>query len=190
MSKMNRLMFAWVALGALATAISFLVYLVAQQTWRRSADDPQIQLARDAAAALAAGRPVDAVVAHDAVDMERSLAPFLIVFDADGKIAGASGTLRGHVPAVPAGVFASVRQRGEDRITWQPVGAVRIASVIVSYSGSREGFVLAGRSLAETQNRISQFGSLIALAWAATLVGLLVVVAAGSWMLSPRSAAV
>jgi hypothetical protein len=185
MSKMNRLMVAWLALGALATAVCLLIYLVAQQTWRTSANDPQIQLARDAAAALAAGRPVDTVVAHDAVDMERSLAPFLIVFDADGKIVGASGTLRGHVPGMPAGVFASVRKSGEDRITWQPIGGVRIASVIVSYSGSRQGFVLAGRSLEETQNRISQFGNLIALAWAATLVGLLVVVAAGGWVLAP-----
>jgi hypothetical protein len=117
--------------------------------------------------------------------MERSLAPFLIVFDADGKIVGGSATLRGHVPAIPAGVFASVRQHGEDRVTWQPVGGVRIASVIVSYSGSHQGFVLAGRSLEETQNRISEFGSLIARAWAATLVGLLVVLTAGTWILAP-----
>jgi hypothetical protein len=182
---MNRLMFAWLALGALATAVCLLVYLVEQQTWRTSANDPQIRLARDAAAALAAGRPVETLVAHDAVDMERSLAPFLIVFDADGKIVASSGTLRGHVPVIPAGVFASVRQHGEDRITWQPVGGVRIASVIVSYSGSREGFVLAGRSLEETQNRISQFGNLIAFGWAATLIGLVVVVAAGRWVLAP-----
>jgi hypothetical protein len=185
MSKINRLMSVWLALGALATALCLTVYVVAQQTWRTSANDPQIQLARDAAAALAAGRPVDTVVAHDSVDMERSLAPFLIVFDADGKIVGASGTLRGHVPVIPAGVLASARQHGEDRITWQPVGGVRIASVIVSYSGSREGFVLAGRSLEETQNRISQFGNLIVLAWAATLIGLIVVVAAGDRILAP-----
>lgn len=182
---MNRLMFAWLALGALATAVCLLVYVVEQQTWRTTANDPQIQLARDAAAALAAGRPVETLVAHDAVDMERSLAPFLIVFDADGKIVASSGTLRGHVPVIPAGVFAWVRQHGEDRISWQPIGGVRIASVIVSYSGSREGFVLAGRSLAETENRISEFGDLIALAWAATLIGLIVVVAAGNWILAP-----
>jgi hypothetical protein len=185
MWKMNRLMFAWLALGALATAVCLLVYVVEQQTWRTSANDPQIQLARDAAAALAAGRPVETLVAHDAVDMERSLAPFLIVFDANGKIVASSGTLRGHVPVIPAGVFAWVRQHGEDRISWQPIGGVRIASVIVSYSGSREGFVLAGRSMTETENRISQFGNLIALAWAATLIGLVIVVAIGGRVLAP-----
>ncbi len=183
--KINRVMFAWATLGALTTAVCFLVYLVAQQTWRASANDPQIQLARDAAAGMAAGKSAETVVGRDAVDMERSLAPFLIVFDGDGKILAASGTLRGQVPGVPKGVFESVRAHGEDRITWQPIGGVRIASVIVPYSGSRQGFVLAGRSLEETQRRISQFGSLIALAWAATLVGLLALVAAGTWILAP-----
>lgn len=182
---MNRALFAWVTLGALATAICLTVYLVAQQTWRTAANDPQIQLARDAAAALAAGRPADTVVSHETVDMERSLAPFLIVFDAAGTVLAASGSLRGDVPGVPKGVLEYARERGENRLTWQPIGGVRIASVIVSYSGSHQGFVLAGRSLEETENRIAQFGNLIALAWGATLVGLLVVVAAGSWILAP-----
>ena len=183
--KMNRALFAWVTLGALATAFCLTLYVVAQQTWRAAANDPQIQLARDAAAALAAGRPVDAVVPRETVDMERSLAPFLIVFDAGGRVLAASGSLRGNAPGVPQGVLEYVRERGEDRITWRPIGGVRIASVIVAYSGSQQGFVLAGRSLEETENRIAQFGSLITLAWAATLVGLLVVVAAGSWILAP-----
>jgi hypothetical protein len=185
MPRFNRVLFAWLTLAVLASAVCLLVYVVAQQTWRTSANDPQIQLARDAAAALAAGRAVETVVPRETVDMERSLAPFVIVFDANGKVLAASATLRGNVPGVPKGVLDYVRERGEDRITWQPIGGVRIASVIVSYSGSRTGYVLAGRSLEETQNRISQFGNLIAVAWAATLVGLLVVVAAGNWILAP-----
>ena len=184
MTKLHRVLFAWLTLGALASAVCLLVYVVAQQTWRASANDPQIQLARDAAAPLAAGRAADTVVPREAVDMERSLAPFLIAFDTNGQVLAASGKLRGQVPGVPKSVLEYVRTHGEDRITWQPIGGVRIASVIVSYSGSRSGYVLAGRSLEETESRISQFGTLIALAWGATLVGLLLVVAAGNWMLA------
>ena len=185
MAKLNRVLFTWTCLGALATAVCLLVYLVAQQMWRQSANDPQIQLARDAAAAMAAGRPLDAVVPRETVDMERSLAPFLIVLDDSGKVVAASGTLRGNVPGVPRGVLAFVRAKGEERVTWQPIGGVRIASVVVSYSGSSQGFVLAGRSLQETEERVQQFQSLVGLAWIATLVGLLVVVAAGNWILAP-----
>ena len=188
--KINRVLFAWLTLAALASAVCLLVYLVAQQTWRTSANDPQIQLARDAAAALAAGKAPDAVVPRDTVDMARSLAPFLIVFDADGKVLAASATLRGHVPGISKGVLDYARERGEDRITWQPIGGVRIASVVVSYNGASAGYVLAGRSLDETEHRVTQFGNLIALAWALMLAGLLVVVAVGSWVLQPRGAAV
>jgi len=188
MLRFNRVLFAWLALAALASAICFLVYIVAQQTWRTAANDPQIQVARDAAAALAAGRPVEAVVPRESIDMEGSLATFLIVLDANGKVLASSGTLRGHVPGVPKGVLDHVRGHGEDRITWQPIGGVRIASVIESFSGAQAGYVLAGRSLEETERRVTQFGNLIALAWVATLVGLLVVVAAGNWILAPGQA--
>src|SRR5262249_10218057 len=136
MARLHRVLFTWTCLGALATAVCLLVYLVAQQVWRQSANDPQIQLAPDAAAALAARKPPDAVVPKEMVDMERSLAPFLIVLDGSGKVVTASGGLRGNVPVVPRGVLAFVREKGEERVTWQPIGGVRIASVIVSYSGA------------------------------------------------------
>src|SRR5579859_7670446 len=101
MPKLNRVLFAWLTLAALASAVSLLVYVVAQQTWRTVANDPQIQLARDAAAALAAGGPAESVVPRETVDMARSLAPFVIVLDANGQVLAASGTLGGHVPGVP-----------------------------------------------------------------------------------------
>lgn len=185
MLKDNRVLFAWLTLAALTTAVCLLVYIVAQQTWRTAANDPQIQMARDAAAALAAGKTVDAVVPHDTVDMEHSLAPFLIVYDEKGTVLRASGALRGNVPVPPRGVLEYARDHGEDWISWQPIGGVRIASVTVSYSGARQGYVLAGRSLEETEKRVSRFGNLIALGWLATLAGLLVVVAAGNRMLAP-----
>ena len=86
---------------------------------------------------------------------------------------------------MPPGVLQHVRDSGEARVTWQPIGGVRIASVVVSYSGATQGFVLAGRSLQETEDRVAKFQALIGLAWLATLVGLLVVVAAGNWILLP-----
>ena len=58
----------------------------------------------------------------------------------------------------------------------QPEAGVRIAAVIVPVSGAKPGFVLAGRSLRETENRIDQFGLLVVAALLATLVGSLVVV--------------
>ena len=153
-----------------------LTYLTAQQMWRQAANDPQIQLARDAGAALEQGAPVDAVLPSAQVDIERSLAPFLMMLDDGGKIVASSGRLRGALQTVPAGVLDQVRSSGEERVTWQPDAGVRIASVVVRISGAHPGFVVAGRSLRESEDRTRQFGGLIGLAWIVMLAGVFVLV--------------
>jgi hypothetical protein len=185
MSNFRRVLRAWIALGALATALCLLVYVVAQQIWRHAANDPQIQMARDGAAALSGGQSVDAVVPHALVDMQQSLSPFVIVFDPGGRVVAASGRLHGKVPTPPSGVLDQAREHGEQRVTWQPEPGVRIASVVVPYAGGGNGSVLAGRSMEESEARTRQFQGLIGMAWLATLGGLLVVVAASEWLLPP-----
>jgi hypothetical protein len=107
--------------------------------------------------------------------MSRSLAPFLIVLDDSGKVLASSATLRGATRSVPQGVLTHARASGEERVTWQPESGVRIASVVEHYGGTTGGFVVAGRSLQETEERVVQFQHLILLGWALTLVGLAVV---------------
>jgi hypothetical protein len=53
-------------------------------------------------------------------------------------------------------VFDNAREKGENRITWEPKEGVRIAAVIKRFEGktaSTSGFVLAGRSLDEVEKR-------------------------------------
>jgi len=170
----RRIILRWLQLAGLATALCLLVYVVAQQIGRHTANDPQIQMARDAAILLESGSTPESVLPAAHVDMSRSLAPFLIVLDDGGKVLAASATLRGAQRSVPDGVLTSVRDDGEERVTWQPEAGVRIASVVVGYAGSPGGFVVAGRSLQETEERVLQFQHLILLAWALILVGLAV----------------
>jgi hypothetical protein len=178
MTLARRIVLRWLQLAALATGFALLVYLVSQQIWRHQANDPQIQMAEDAAAMLSLGRGPETVVPASAVDIGASLAPFTTVFDDGGRIVASSGQLHGQPRSIPAGVLDEVRRRGESRVTWQPEPGVRLATVVLRYSGSPGGFVLVGRSLRETEQRVGQFQQLIGLAWAAILVGLLVVVAA------------
>ena len=49
------------------------------------ANDPQIQMAEDTAWALVSNQTVEILLPSDKVDMKVSLAPYIIVFDADGK---------------------------------------------------------------------------------------------------------
>jgi hypothetical protein len=161
----------WLPLAITTAGLCALVYLTVQQSLRMDANDPQIQMAEDAASTLNAGASVETVVPSIKVEIADSLAPFVIVFDESGKVLASSATLHGVVPVYPTGVMDYVRKNGQDRVTWQPEVGIRMATVVVPYNN---GFVLAGRSLTEIEKRASQVESLSGLAmlgiWAATLI--------------------
>jgi hypothetical protein len=172
-------------LAVLATGLAGLVYLVAQQDGRWLANEPQVQLAEDAAARLDAGGTPRDQVGPAPVDIARSLAPFVVVYGAAGTILATDGTLDGQPPAVPAGVLASARATGLDAVTWQPRPGVRIATVTVPWNG---GTVLAGRSLRLVEEHAATLELIVGGGWLATLVAL--AVAAGAVArLWPKSAA-
>lgn len=143
----------WLPVALVSTAVVTLVYAAVQQNYRLSANDPQIQMARDAAGAWDSGTDPDNLVSGNMVDMEKSLAPYLVVYDDNHTVLSTSGTLGGHTPAPPAGVFEYTKAHTEDRITWQPQGTVRQAAVIVK---AKHGFVLAARNLQEVEARENQ----------------------------------
>ncbi len=165
------------------TAFCLLTYVTVQQSLRQGANDPQIQMAEDAAAALQRGASANSVMTKaPPVEISTSLAPFLIVFDNSGKAVASSGLLDGTMPDYPTGALNASKASGENRVTWQPGPAVRIASVVVPYD---KGFVVAGRSLREVEKREAQMQTLALLAWLLTLAAVLVVIAALEFILRP-----
>ena len=143
--------------AVVATLAAGLVYAAVQQAQRADANDPQIQLAEDAAARLSAGAAPSDVVAPapggSKVDLAASLAPFVVVYDASGAVLATNGQLDGHDPVIPAGVRQAAQQTGRDLVTWQPRAGVRIATVTLPWSG---GTVMSGRSLREVEDRESR----------------------------------
>jgi len=161
--------------AAVLTVACGLAYLLVQQDLRLGANDPQIQLAEDAAAALDAGvAPSTVVSTGPTVDLATSLAPWITVDDATGTVLATDGQLDGRPPTPPSGVLTTARERGTDRVTWEPRSGVRIALVAVPWSG---GTVLAGRSLREIEAREE---TVLQLAMFAGLVGLVIVVTASA----------
>lgn len=165
-----RIILRAIAAAAAATIATMFVYAAVQQTYRSGANDPQVQLAQDAAAHLRAGAPVAAVLPRDTVDLTFSLAPFVIVYDtADRPLAG-TGRLGGALPVPPSGVLALARQRGWHSVSWQPRRDVRIAAVLRGVDDQSGRVVLAGRSLREVEERESRLLVMAVLAWGALLV--------------------
>ena len=161
----------------LTTFVAATAYLVAQQVVRMSANDPQIQLAEDAASRLDSGEDAALVVPDRHIDMASSLAPFVIVYDNSGRPITSSVSLDGKVPTPPRGVFDLVRSNREHSVTWQPRPDVRIASVITR---SANGFVLAGRNMREVEFRVERIFKLAAAGWVAVNAVLLFL-----WFVTP-----
>ncbi len=153
----------------MVTGLSGLIYAAVQQDLRQSANDPQIQMAEDAATKLTDGVQVQTVVPPEKVNIADSLAPYMMVFDATGNPIASSALLDGRTPKIPSSVFDGVRKNGEDRFTWQPQLGVRSAVVVTQFRGPHPGFVLAGRSLREVEIREDHILWIVMAGWISML---------------------
>ena len=162
---------SWLSLAFAIVAMSGLIYLTVQQVLRQGANDPQIQLSEDFAASLTSSKAPSGEFPAQQVEISTSLAPFVMIFDDNGKVLVSNALLDGKTPQYPLGVFDYVRQHGQDRVTWQPREGVRHATVVTRYSGpAGSGFVVAGRSLREVEDRSMFFLQICAIACILTLV--------------------
>ena len=157
----------WVLLTGLATVAAIAALIVVQQQLRSAANHPQVEIARDAAGKLDAGANPQSVVNGAPVDIASSSDTYLIVVDSNGAQLATSAQLEGRAVIPPPGVFAYVRDHGEDMISWQPAAGVRSAIVIDSFHG---GYVVAGRSLTGTERAESALGLWAILGWAAAVL--------------------
>ena len=162
---------SWLPLAVAIIAMCGLVYLIAQQLLRQGANDPQIQLSEDFAASLASGKSPSGDFLTKQVEISTSLSPFVMVFDDTGKALASNALLDGATPQYPAGVFEYVRQHGQDRVTWQPREGVRHATVVTRFEGpAGSGFVVAGRSIRDVEERSTYFFQICAMACFLTLI--------------------
>ena len=76
----------WLPLGVAITLVCGLIYVTVQQNYRTSLNDPQIQMAEDAAALIDSGSSVQSVIPSGKVDLERSLSPWIGVYDSNGNV--------------------------------------------------------------------------------------------------------
>jgi hypothetical protein len=150
----------------LAIIVLGFAYVAGQQILRQGANDPQVQMATDAAAALGRGASAPAIVSSGAqIDIAESLSPFIMIFNSKGAVLQSSGVIKNMPPAPPRGMFTYLQKHNERRFTWEPAHGVRIAAVAIAVKGHGDGFVLVGRSLAETEKREAALFGKFFIAW-------------------------
>lgn len=157
----------WISATILVTLAFASSYAAIQQSQRQSANDPQIQIAQDVAGRLNKGAIPSEVTRGEAVDIKKSLAPFVIIYDQQGKVVAGSGTINKSTPKIPHGVLLVSKDQAYNAITWQPQPNVRIASVTVA---ANQYFVLSGRSLKEVEIRENKTLQLLSLGWLISLI--------------------
>lgn len=172
---MLRIVKSWIPLAIVITALCGLIYIVVQQNLRHGANDPQIQMSEDIASQLSQKKLPTPQTSIDIIDIEKSLAPFVIVYDDSGNVIGSTARLNGKSPILPKGVLEYTKMHKQDRITWEPQRGVRHAIVVTRVKDGFKGYVLAGRSLREIEVREDIFLKQIGLGWIVILVTSLVV---------------
>lgn len=175
MKKTSSLYLTFCAAFIVMSIMFGTIYAVGQQSLRQSANDPQIQLAEDAAAALSAGTEPRTTIGSGNVDMQTSLAPFVVVYDLSGTPVAGTGYLNGKLPAVPIGVLQAAAGKEYHSVIWQPQGDVRIAAVSVR-AKTANYYVLSGRNFKQVKTRENRIFLLSVAGWLAS-VGALIAVA-------------
>lgn len=169
------------ALTVLTLAV-FTAYATAQQTIRMSANDSQIQLAEDVSAALESGKnSTDFFGDANAIDLAKSLAPFVVIYDAQGRALASNARLGASMPALPKGVLDAAKISGQNRVTWEPKSGLRFAVVVSTYvqPGGDAGFAVSGHSLREVENRYENLAWISGCVW---FVGLAFLIAFFGWI--------
>lgn len=181
----------WLPLGCAITGLSAFVYLSFQQTGRQMANDPQIEMAEDAAVMLAKGSaPAEVVPPGIPIDMATSIAPWVAVYDAEGTPLRSSAALDAASPQPPLGLFDPATwidpktydtpAGPETRVTWQPREGIRQALVLVQAANGQ--FVVSGRSLRDTEDRVGIFGINALIVWFVTIAASLFLALATAWI--------
>jgi hypothetical protein len=155
--------------AAAVTLMFFTIAVAVQQSYRQTANDPQIEMAESAAAAMLTGATASTVTTPQLGDIATSLKPYLIVYDETETPVASDMQLHGTVPKPPSGSFAYTKAHSENRFTWAPEPGVRIAAVMVYQGGTTPGYVLAGRSLRETEQREDALTKIVLGGWLSTM---------------------
>lgn len=171
-----KILITWTPLALVITLVLGTVYLLCQQVYRMSANDPQIQISEDIANKLSQGTPLKNVLPAERVDMSKSLSTYVMLFDDSGNLLATNTTINGAVPSFPIGVLDYSRAHGQDRVTWQPESNIRQATVVTYFNGASSGFVLVGRSLREVEIRENNLLFIVGFAWFFSLAAVLIMI--------------
>ena len=158
--------------AAFALFFTFLligVSVVNQQILRRGADRQPAFLAEKITRSSPQDPSIAATLAAPKQEISspawlKSSSPILLIYDAAGQPVAGNAVLHGTLPRLPHGIFNTIRDRREFRVTWQPRVGIRVA--LTGDALPTGGFAVAGQSLILSESKEIRFHSLLLWIWA------------------------
>jgi len=162
----KNILIIWIVIAFMATFTSSVVYLVSQQSVRLGANEIPAQLATETSIKLQSGQSAKKAIPTVKVEITKSLNAFIMVFNNNKNLVATSGMIGDFQPIYPTNVLDNVSEKNDSRVTWQPTNGLRYATVAIKYSG---GYIVAARSLLETEKLIDKIGKLVCITWIACI---------------------
>jgi Ca2+/Na+ antiporter len=171
----------WLPYAAMITLMCMIIYVITQQNFRLTANDPQTQMAEDAVTAINNGAdPKSLIISGPVFEMSKSFSPFIMIYDKAGNIAAGNTTLNGKLLTLPNGVIDYIQKNGHDMVSWQPQPGVRDA--MVGIKAAKGYTVIAGRSLHQVEERIATLGEQVLFGWVVSLIGMFIIIVIQEWV--------
>jgi len=166
-----------VVIGSIILAIS---YINDQQTLRALANEPQEYIVRDAVLRVQVANALPTGGFEQAIPIEHDPAAYVVFYDATGTPVTGTGIVNGQAPTLPQGVLEVAKQKGVNRLTWEPAPGIRQAIVVLP---AGPGYVMAGRSLAYTEEKEHDLTRRALLGWVGMMIAAVGVALISSWLL-------
>ena len=112
---MKNFLVVWFIIFFVTSVLSLLIYVSIQQSLRIGANDPQIQMAEDTVVFLQSGHSVDQVIPKNNVNISKSLAPYIIIYDQNGNPIVGNGKLHGILPKLR---YCVESRNADDMVRW------------------------------------------------------------------------
>lgn len=155
----------WLAIVGAATLVLGASYAMVQQSARLAADEQPLTALSDAKQKLSEDIAPNEVVPDEETDLREDSSVFVIITDENKKVIASSALLDGQSPLPTKDVFARAEQAGKDNFTWEPKKGVRHAVSIQKFDDNAGGYILAGKSLKETEQKIVTYTQIAVFTW-------------------------
>lgn len=168
---MNKHKFRWLFGALVLTAVFGTIYKVGQISLESTLYDPLTYEAVDKAWATAITAEKDGRLKapfSSQVDVEKTQSSFLTVYNKDKKVVGSSGVLDENTPQLPSEFLDNTNPFVRNYFSWEPKPGVHLAGVTVS--AGNYGYVLAGRSMSETDRHLDRLTKTVIVGWLASLI--------------------